>query len=259
MGALVDVTKVEGSLVRTGKYTLWHRIELEGGGGALVCGVGYFPDSRDIKGHTAANKELAESLAFFSSNGDMVVFGGDLNAHTGANGDRTPPDKAGDMLQETARVADMTIINTVAGKCSGGPSRVQVFMDGVQESTLDYAMCSTTMVGHVAHMVIDGDQMDSDHRPLVLTIRGLELRQPEKKGRREIWDVRDIPSPPVDWSWVSACQARFEEWIAHTGDVLAWTTRGWPTCSSGASRRPWMAWQRSDSAPASWGRPPPPF
>ena len=36
MGALVDVTKVEGSLVRKGKYTLWHRIELEGDGEALV-------------------------------------------------------------------------------------------------------------------------------------------------------------------------------------------------------------------------------
>ena len=92
MGALVDTTKVEGSLVRKGKYTLWHRIELDGDGGALICGVGYFPDAKDVKGHAAANKELAESLAFFSYNGDMVVFGGDLNAHTGANGDLTPPD-----------------------------------------------------------------------------------------------------------------------------------------------------------------------
>ena len=115
MGALVDVTRIEGSLVRKGKYTLWHRIELEGGGGALICGVGYFPDSQDIKGHVAANKELAESLAFFSSNEDMVVFGGDLNAHTGANNDPTPPDKAGDMLLETARIADMTVINAVEG------------------------------------------------------------------------------------------------------------------------------------------------
>jgi hypothetical protein len=40
MGALVDVTAVEGSLVRTGKYTLWHRIELDEGRGALICGVG---------------------------------------------------------------------------------------------------------------------------------------------------------------------------------------------------------------------------
>lgn len=224
MGALVDVTKIEGSLVRQGKYTLWHRIELEGGGGALICGVGYFPDSQDLRGHAAANKELAESLAFFSLNGDVVVFGGDLNAHTGANGDLTPPDKAGDMLLETARAADMTVVNAVAGMCSGGPSRVQVRIDGVQESTLDYAMCSTAMVGHIDHMVIENDQMDSDHRPLVLTMRGLMLRQPELEQRREVWDVRNIPSPPNDWSWVHACRARFDEWITNTGDVMAAAT-----------------------------------
>jgi hypothetical protein len=207
--------------VRKGKYTLWHRIELEGVDGALICGVGYFPDSQDIKGHAAANKELAEALAFFSSSGDKVVFGGDLNAHTGANGDSTPPDEVGDMLLETARTADMTVINAVEGMCSGGPSRVQVRIDGVQESTLDYIMCSTAMVGHIDHMVIEDGQMDSDHRPLVLTMRGLMLRRPELQQRREVWDVRNIPSPPEDWSWVRACRARFEDWIVDTGDVLA--------------------------------------
>jgi hypothetical protein len=220
MGALVDMTKAEGSLVRKGKYTLWHRIELEGDGGTLICGVGYFPDARNVKGHVAANKELAEALAFFNSNGDMVVFGGDLNAHTGANGDLTPPDKAGDMLLDTAKVADMVVINTVAGMCSGGPSRVQVRTDGVQASTLDYVMCSAAMMGHIDHLVIEDGQMDSDHRPLVLTIQGLTLRRPALANRREVWDVRNIPSPPDDWSWVRACRAQFEEWIANTGDVM---------------------------------------
>ena len=224
MGAFVDVTRVEGSLVRKGKHTLWHRIELAGEGGALVCGVGYFPDAKDVKGHAAANKELAEALAFFGCNGDPVVFGGDLNAHTGANGDLTPPDKAGEMLLETAREADMTVINTVPALCSGGPSRVQVRADGVQASTLDYAMCSTATMGHIAHMVIEDGQMDSDHRPLVLTIRGLELQRPVPEGRREVWDVRNIPTPPTDWSWVHACRAQFEDWIADTGDMMAAAT-----------------------------------
>ena len=82
------------------------------------------------------------------------------------------------MLLERARAADMNIINTMAGKCTGGPTRVQVRTDGVQASTLDYAMCSTNMVGYIVHMVIEDDQMDSDHKPLVLTIDGLRLRQP---------------------------------------------------------------------------------
>jgi hypothetical protein len=128
------------------------------------------------------------------------------------------------MLLETAMTADMTVINTVAGLCSGGPSRVQVRVDGVQESTLDYAMCSTADVGLVVHMVIEDDQMDSDHKPLVLTIRGLTLRRPVPEGRREVWDVRNIPSPPADWSWVNACRAQFDEWIANTGDMMAAAT-----------------------------------
>jgi hypothetical protein len=118
----------------------------------------------------------------------------------------------------------MTIINMEPGLCSGGPSRLQVRTDGIQASTLDYAMCSTNLVGYIEHMVIEDGQMDSDHRPLVLTIRGLTLQQPTKQERREIWDIRNIPSPPADWSWVNACRATFDEWITNTGDVMAAAT-----------------------------------
>ena len=121
LGAFIDSSKVEGSLIHTGNYTMWHRLEMEDGT-PLVVGVGYFPDAQEPKEHIKANKELTEMLARYNSEGSKVIFGGDLNAHTQANGDSTPTDHAGDMLMETANNADMTILNHEKSLCSGGPS-----------------------------------------------------------------------------------------------------------------------------------------
>ena len=120
-------------------------------------------------------------------------------------------------------------------------------------------MCSTSMVGHVAHMVIEDDQMASDHKPLVLTLQGLALKQPELKHRREVCDFRNIPSPPVDWSWVDACRARFEEWIAETGDMMAAATAASLDDSRMADVLDW-SFQKAlnDLAHALWARPPRP-
>ena len=222
MGAFIDTTVVEASLVRTDKYAVWHRIELEGGV-ALVVGVGYFPNAQDIKGHERANVDLREALAYFNSQGVHVVFGGDLNAHTGANGDTSPVDAAGRMILESARLSDMVVVNTMPGVCVGGPSRRQVREDGTQESTVDYVLCSTSMTDMVDRMVIEEGQMGSDHRPLVLYLRGLTAKKPKTATPREVWDVRAIPSPPADWSWVNACQKAFKDWIARTGDIVGAT------------------------------------
>ena len=51
MGAFVDTSRVRASLVKTGKYTMWHRIELEGAEGPLNVGLGYFPNAQDKTGH----------------------------------------------------------------------------------------------------------------------------------------------------------------------------------------------------------------
>ena len=172
----MDTTNTETSLIRTGKFTVWHRLEVEDGEGPLVVGVGYFPNANDVRGHVEANGELTEALAHFRETGYRVIFGGDLNAHTGANGDATPPDVAGRMLLETVEFSDMVLINTMPGKCSGGPTRVEVRVDEIQSSTLDYVMCSPNLAAAVKLMVISGNQMGSDHRPLVLTLEGCSIK-----------------------------------------------------------------------------------
>jgi hypothetical protein len=250
IGALIDTSRVKASIVRQGKYTIWHRIELvEGSSNApLAIGTGYFPKAQDVEGHTAANLELATELAYFREAGYQVVFGGDLNAHTGANGDTTRPDKAGAMLLETVRLADMMMVNTMPGKCVGEHTRIQHREDGTQSSTIDYVIVSAELAPNVKSLVFSEHQMGSDHKPLLLTLADLELRVPEPTAsHREIWRVKEIPSPPVgghgsaeDWAWVRANQARFTNWLRDTrllieasaaagseaqkvGDVLDWS------------------------------------
>ena len=217
MGALVNKKKAEASLIRMDKFAVWHRISVPEGDAPLVVGVGYFPNARDVQGHKEANAELTISLAHFREEGHRVIFGGDLNAHTGANGDLTPPDIAGKMLLETVEFSDMVLINTMPGKCTGGPTRVQVREDGIQSSTLSYVMCSPSLTPFIRSLKINENQMSSDHRPLVLTLENCNIKQPPQTSHlREVWKIKNIPSPPDDWSWVEGCQARFGEWIGHT-------------------------------------------
>ncbi len=112
MGALIDRMGIKASIVETGTYTMWHRVETrarvgEGKTKPIFVGVGYFPNAQDKKGHAKANKELARCLRKYRDLGH-VVFGGDLNAHTGLNGDETPVDDAGLMLLTTVNAVSYT-------------------------------------------------------------------------------------------------------------------------------------------------------
>ena len=223
MGAFIDRNAIKASNVETGKYTVWHRIETaptdDGDNLPIFVGVGYFPDSQDTQGHSRANKELRNCLRKYRDLGH-VVFGGDLNAHTGLNGDEMPVDEAGLMLMDTVNDTGMLMVNAMEGVCTGGPTRVQVQEKVVQQSTLDYVLCSPSLATNIRSLVIDTDQMDSDHRPLVLTLDGLAARRPEKTPTREVWNISNIPSPPDDWSWVDACRTQFTEWLDEAEGII---------------------------------------
>jgi hypothetical protein len=72
----------------------------------------------------------------------------------------------------------------------------------------------------VKSLVIEEGQMGSDHLPLVLTLEGLTTKPARKARLREVWRVSDVPSPPDDWSWVAACQAKFMDWVSTTGSFI---------------------------------------
>ena len=220
MGAFIDTTKCKGSLISVGVYTMWHRIEIGGvaEGSALVVGTGYFPGAQDTKAHVEANKELLDALILYRRQGHHVVFGGDLNAHMGIGG--TDVDAAGRLLRDTVDRAGMLVVNEMPGIGDQGPTRVQVRSDGTQTSVIDFVMISPSLSSHVGSMSISQEQLGSDHRPMVLRLKDLHVLPPTVPTIREVWNIRNIPSPPQCWSWVDACQARFGAWLGETDGAI---------------------------------------
>ena len=77
---------------------MWQRLERKGLTPIFLC-VAYYPKSGDLSGHRTANKEVLLKAREYGSIGE-IIFMGDCNAHTGANGDKTKVDTAGRLLEE---------------------------------------------------------------------------------------------------------------------------------------------------------------
>jgi hypothetical protein len=219
VGAFTDTTRCKASVVRIGKYSMWHRVELDLMGEPLYLAACYFPQAKDKKWQAAANEELAVDILYYKTMGHVII-GGDMNAHTGSNFDTLSTDTAGQLLLATLMDTGMLLINTMGGKCKGGPSRVQVRSDGIQMSTLDYVTCSPSVSPHVYSLTIEEDSMDSDHRPLVLRLHGLHTMQPERATARSVWRLENIPDADIDLSWVTACRTRLEAWMDTATDTV---------------------------------------
>jgi hypothetical protein len=58
IGAFTSSEQAKASVIRKGKYALWHRLDVQERGKDLAVGTAYFPNSQDIEGHTNANEEL---------------------------------------------------------------------------------------------------------------------------------------------------------------------------------------------------------
>jgi hypothetical protein len=210
MGMLTHKQKCKASPVERGKYAMWQRLERKGGTPLFLC-VAYYPRSSDIAGHREANKEVAAKVREYARMGE-VIFMGDCNAHTGANGDKTPRDTAGRLLEQMLEDVRLTMVNKLESKCKSKLTRVEVKSNGTQETTIDYVAVSDGILPHIIELRIEDDQMGSDHKPLILRLRDLRMRGSEPEGIREVWRLEDIPCPRKDMSFVRACQAAFVGW-----------------------------------------------
>ena len=217
VGAFVATGKAEASVIRSGTYSVWHRMEVVGEGAKpLAIGTGHWPTAHDIKGHEKANRELAADITCLREQGYSLVYGGDLNAHTGSNFDTMPVDEAGRMMLETADWGGLLVVNRIPGKCVGGPSRVQEKEKGQESSTLDYVLCSTDLAPYIQRMEIVDKRMGSDHKPTVLALQGLSLKLPAVSGPREVWRLDGVDKP----GWTDGCDSKFSEWLGRTGDFV---------------------------------------
>jgi hypothetical protein len=220
VGAFTDITRCKASVDRVGKYSMWHRVELDFMEEPLYLATCYFPQAKDAKRQAAANEELAVDVLYYKTMGHVII-GGDMNAHTGSNFDTSPIDAAGRLFLATLMDTGTLLVNTMGGRCNGGPSRVQVRSDGNQMSTLDYVACSPSVSPHIDYLTIEEDSMDSDHRPLVLRLHGLYTMQPERPTARSVWRLENIPDANIDLSWVTACRTRLEAWMEVATDTVA--------------------------------------
>jgi hypothetical protein len=226
LGAFIDRGKCKASLVHTGKYTAWHRVELNAAK-PLFVGSALYPHCRDMAGHREANAEMLDYVASLGP-GSLVVYGGDLNCHTGANGDGTAVDSAGKMFLDTTRKVGLHVLNFLPAVCADRHSRVEAKTTGVERSTIDYVCCSSAVLPLVKSLRFHGDSMGSDHKPLVLRLGGMATAAGETSRLREVWRLDRIPSvgpgeayKKGDWSWVRACQQQFRKWAQDTPALVA--------------------------------------
>ena len=218
IGSLVS-RDVSHSTVASGKYSVWTRLEFEGGVPDFICEC-YFPHSGKVRQHRAAWREVSARASEYGEVGHVVVMG-DFNAHIGVNGGST--DTAGRMMLRWTRQLDLHILNGT-DLCDGGHTRVMEKTDGSATSTtIDFIMVSKSLIPHVAGMSVVGDRMGSDHCMLVLNLAGLRPTAGAKVKLREVWKVEGIPhhKDPHYQDMVLAYQKAFRVWYDSTKTAIA--------------------------------------
>jgi hypothetical protein len=192
---------------------LWHRLETQGNLPPIFVGVGYFPQDH---GHKQGLEELTTVAKTLVKQGS-IIFGGDLNARTGSNGD-TVTNARGVNLQNTLHTLGMELVNKLSTRCTDKFTRIEPYGLGLRKSTISYVACTRDIVDRVSKLAFHPDQMGSDHKPLVLSIN-LAVTTGSRPSLRTVWSTDNIVSPPRDWSWVNACRSVFTDWISKTGHL----------------------------------------
>ena len=146
------------SIVATGKYSVWSRIEFEGSAPVFQCEC-YFPHSSKTRQHRAAWRDIHARVIEYKEIGHVVVMG-DLNAHTGINGGCK--DTAGRMLLRRSDLLGLKILNGT-DMCDGGHTRMEERADGSYiATTIDFAMVSASLLPYVTGMTVIADRMGPD-------------------------------------------------------------------------------------------------
>jgi hypothetical protein len=129
-----------------------------------------------------------------------VVLTGDFNVHIGANGDPKTDDD-GRAFKRWCRELKLTIVNCTR-LCHGQFSREEIKKKRgdakqfvTERTTVDYVLVSESLVDSVVDLTIDErGQFNSDHKPLVLTLRHSSPPKPSKRRADSHFSWRR-PSP----------------------------------------------------------------
>lgn len=205
-------TNSKASIVETGDFSVWCRMETKTGRPIFV-GECYFPHANEGKKRAEAWDEVGRVVEKLRHLGHIVLMG-DFNAKMGMNGDHRT-DTAGRVMRK--RLADLRLhaVNGF-GQCRGNFTREQVVEGRSVRSTIDYVCVSSSLAGCVEGMEIADERFGSDHKPLLLSLRGITSAWAQKAALREVWRVENIPH----WKDVERrdrmageFQKEFKEWV----------------------------------------------
>ena len=203
-----------------GKFSVWTRIELKGSHPLFVATC-YFPHSSLTKLHAKAWDEIEKGVSEYKGLGHVIVFG-DFNARAGCNGD-PHTNTAGRLLR--ARIGSegmgLHILNDLP-ECKGLYTREAFLADGSsQKTTIDYIIVSPSLLPLVEKVEIHPDNLSSDHKPLLLRLRGLSPTKSKLQLRREVWKVEAIPQDPDGLaSFAKAYCTAFKAWAKETSSMI---------------------------------------
>ena len=217
LGALVDTDRYPGaSVVKKYKRSMWLRLPGESRD-LYVCAV-HLPLYTTPRERAKAICDLVAGYNLFKNKG-LVVYGGDFNARCGMNGDSLTK-TSGRHLFSFCKENSLTIVNSM-DICSGEFTRVQdVIIDGLartNRTTIDYVLVPSLEESSVLAMQIcDESDLDSDHRPVVVTLSWDRLnttRLKTKPTTHRKWKVHE--TRPAAWSaYEDMCERQFVPWIA---------------------------------------------
>jgi len=207
------------SLVHASKDMMAVRTQLQGETKPLFVIECHFEQSNQMSEHKVMWDKIQALVGRYEQVGHVVVMG-DMNAHTKANGD-VREDAAGKLLTKRARDMSMVVVNQM-GVCPDQFTRVAENKDGTQtRTTIDYALVSGSLAGRVKGMRF-GERLGSDHKVIMLHLRGAKLEQEAKKGLREVWRTEAIPphTGRKHYEYVNAFQVAMEQWIVESKDQM---------------------------------------
>ena len=219
IGCLISRSLVT-SQVRQGKFSMWTRIESQGNHPLFVATC-YFPHSTETRLHAKAWDEIEEGVNEYKQTGHVIIFG-DFNAHAGCNGDPLT-DTAGRLLRARTGSDGMGLhILNDHPECKGMFTREAIFRDETRKTTIDYVIVSPSLLPFVEAMEIHPDTLTSDHKPILLHLRGLHPSKSTRQLRREVWKVENIPHDQEGLAtFAKAYRTAFKSWIKQTKSMIS--------------------------------------
>jgi hypothetical protein len=216
MGILVDANRIPGCRVlEVGKHSMWTLIP--GASVDLIVGNTYVHRDR----RSNALEEIKRCLKKYGSQG-LVVWGGDMNARYGCNGD-TKVNNHGTNLMNFADDLGFVAVNTCANLCTGLYSRVEVTKSAIERSTIDYVFVPKGELHRVDKLQICSHSgLDSDHRPMAIQLRWSRKETGPPKVSKRAKHTKYRVSEMDDSSWdryENLLDVNMVDWMAKAEDL----------------------------------------